>query len=87
MRSPLGTGIPIEANTSARIGCKKKLANCASFSGSSMLNRSLAPIPMISSLMSGLPIRCTCRQGPAARADGLLAGLRRTVTFWREVVP
>ena len=68
----------MEANTSPRIGLRKKVANCASFSGSSMLKRSLDPRPMISSLMSGLPMRCTWRQAPEVSRVG--SGERRTVT-------
>ena len=51
------TGMPMELKTPANTGLRKKSANCASFSGSSMLKRSLEPVPMMSSLMSELPMR------------------------------
>jgi hypothetical protein len=55
-----GTGTPKELNTDANTGLKTKFANWASFLGSSMLKRSLWPVPMINSLISELPSRFTC---------------------------
>ena len=66
-------------------GSAKKFTNCASFAGWSMLKRSFDPVPMISSLMSGLPMRCTWRNRPDRSGTPLL--LRRTDTRGREVVP
>jgi len=48
-----------------------------------MLKRSFDPVPIISSLNNGLPIRCTWRQSPSVSAG---SGDRRTVTRGREVV-
>ena len=50
-----------------------------------MLKRSFEPVPMISSLISGLPMRCTWRNRPERSGTPLL--LRRTDTRGREVVP
>src|SRR5438876_830479 len=58
------TGMPMELKTPANTGLRKKSANCASFSGSSMLKRSLEPVAMMSSMMRELPMRCTCGKGP-----------------------
>ena len=42
-------------------GSRSKWANCLSFTGLSMLQRSFEPIPITSSLISELPILCTWR--------------------------
>src|SRR6516165_9405717 len=65
-------------------GFRSKLANCESFTGYDMLQKSFDPMPMINSLMSGLPSRCTCWKGPL-----FFSGLEefRIVTRLREVVP
>ena len=49
-----------------------------------MLNLSFEPVPMISSLISGLPSRWIWRKGPLLIA---VAGERLTVIFGREVEP
>src|SRR5437016_7921015 len=49
-----------------------------------MLKRSFEPLPISTSLMSALPIRCTCCHDPELACG---RGERRTVIRGREVVP
>ena len=49
-----------------------------------MLKRSLEPVPISSSLMSGLPMRCTWAKAPELACG---SGDRRTVVRGRDVVP
>ena len=56
-----------------------------SFAGWSMLKRSFEPVPMMSSLMNALPMRCTWRNWPDRSGTPLV--LRRTDTRGRDVVP
>ncbi len=81
----IATTPPVSAlTTRASAGSRKNDANCLSFFGSSMLKRSFEPVPTRSSLMSGLPMRCTCdRPSPWSIAG---SGARRTVTRGRDVV-
>ena len=84
LRGAGGTGIPSVPNTVPSRGSRTKPANCASLRGSSMLNRSFDPVPMMSSLTSGLPMRCTWLHRPRSCA---VRGARRTVIWRREVEP
>ena len=70
--------------TRAISGSSAKSANCASSSGSERLHRSLKPVPMISSLNSGLPMRWTWTNLPSLCTGRL--GARRSMPR-REVVP
>ena len=49
-----------------------------------MLHLSLEPVPIISSLINGFPIRWICRKWPAVCAG---SGDLRTVICGRDVVP
>ena len=91
LRSAFGTGsgtlstvVYTAFSARASTGSRTKFANWASFAGSSMLNRSFEPVPVTSSLMSALPMRCTGWNPPELDSG---SGDRRTVTRARDVWP
>ena len=73
-----------EEYSCASRGLSTKLANCLSFTGKSVLNLSFDPVPMISSLISELPSRFTCRHWLFLES---VPEARRTETRWRDVAP
>jgi hypothetical protein len=83
---PLVTYAPPKAAWAARAisGSSAKAAKSASFTGCARLQSSLKPVPMISSLNSGLPMRCTWIDGPLPLIS---RPGRRSSIILREIEP
>ncbi len=65
LRGASGTRVPYTAlSTRANTGLSTKLANCESSLGWLALKVSFEPVPMTSSLISGLPMRVTWTRSP-----------------------
>jgi len=85
--APASAGRAAPPNAASRTRASERSgkndANRASFLGWSRLNRSLNPVPISTSLISGLPIRCVLYLDPELTGGN---GDRRTVVRGRDVL-